>query len=897
MPRVLPLFLLLLLGMEVMASRGENSKIKFKESIGAVIDSTSRAGKEEKIAIEMAVEDFYKTTGNQLVLHLKDSLADPVQAAFSVLDLIKEQKVQAIIGLRTWHYAAFAAKLGDNHQIPIVSLAANAPPWPFLVRMAPSCDLGMRAVAAIVGSWQWPKVSIIYEEDNNYGAAGNIANLIDALQEVNSEVESQSVFPPFASLPNPKMAIREELDKLKKKPCRVFIVHSSLALSTHLFTEAKLMGMMSTDYVWITTDRLTKNFDSINKTVISSMQGVIGVKSYFSQTSTRFRKYYVRFRRRFRSQYPEEDNSEPEIFGLQAYDAVWAVAKAMENLQPKNKKSLHSQLENSTIWTGVGKRLLEGILASNFTGLRSEIRFSGGELVGTTLGLKIVNVVGRSYRELGLWAPKYDFYKRKDGSEVEGKNNSTSMKILGDVFWPGESSYVPRGWATPTSEKPMIIGVPANAPYEKFMNVRHNETSNELYFGGFAVDVFEKVLELLPYHLPYQFAPYNGTYDSLVEKVNLKVFDAVVGDTAIVANRCQYVEFSQPYSESGVVLVVLTEPKEGKAWIFLKPLTKKMWALTGAIILYNGVIVWLIEREDNEQLGGSFCDQIGKLMWVSFNTLFSIQGEKLHSNLSRMAMVVWLFVALVLTSSYTASFSSMLTVQQLQPSVVDVESLRKSNAIVGTDHVAFVGTFLEQVLKFDPKRIRKFTSGDDYPQALKNGSIKAAFLEVPYAKWLLGKYCKGFTMTGRTYEIGGFGFVFPKGSPFIADVSEAIVKLRERNDILRLETDLIHSSNCSSLEADGESVSLGPDGFWGLFLITGGTSTVALMIFFIRRVCYNWHPDYNPQARLVDVKFFQLILTLSNTWKKQGRTRELPERTRDEDSQEGSYNSQDSTEP
>jgi glutamate receptor, ionotropic, plant len=37
--------------------------------------------------------------------------------------------------------------------------------------------------------------------------------------------------------------------------------------------------------------------------------------------------------------------------------------------------------------------------------------------------------------------------------------------------------------------------------------------------------------------------------------------------------------------------------------------------------------------------------------------------EKLESNLSRFVVIIWVFVVLILTSSYTASLTSMLTVE------------------------------------------------------------------------------------------------------------------------------------------------------------------------------------------------------------------------------------------
>ncbi|XP_039142776.1 glutamate receptor 2.8-like isoform X3 [Dioscorea cayenensis subsp. rotundata] len=158
-------------------------------------------------------------------------------------------------------------------------------------------------------------------------------------------------------------------------------------------------------------------------------------------------------------------------------------------------------------------------------------------------------------------------------------------------------------------------------------------------------------------------------------------------------------------------------------------------------------------------------------------------GEKLQSNLSRLAMVVWLFAALVLTSNYTATLSSILTTRRLEPSLVDIDSLKSSNAVVGCNTGSVVGKYLENVLGFQRRNIKLFTSGDDYFQALKNGDIKAAFLRIPHANILVSKHCFEVISAGPIFQVGGLGFVFPKGSPLLSVFSETILKFLKKESL------------------------------------------------------------------------------------------------------------------
>ena len=57
--------------------------------------------------------------------------------------------------------------------------------------------------------------------------------------------------------------------------------------------------------------------------------------------------------------------------------------------------------------------------------------------------------------------------------------------------------------------------------------------------------------------------------------------------------------------------------------------------------------------------------------------------EKVKLLISRIVLVIWLFFLMVLKSSYTASLTSMLTVQQLQPTVTNGHELLKTGEIFG----------------------------------------------------------------------------------------------------------------------------------------------------------------------------------------------------------------------
>lgn len=131
------------------------------------------------------------------------------------------------------------------------------------------------------------------------------------------------------------------------------------------------------------------------------------------------------------------------------------------------------------------------------------------------------------------------------------------------------------------------------------------------------------------------------------------------------------------------------------------------------------------------------------------------------TNSSRLVLVVWIFLAFILMQSYTANLSSILTVNQLQPTIPGIKELRKS--YVGYQKDSFVKGFLINQLGLQESMLKPYCSVDDYQEALSKGSenegVSAIFDEIPYIKLFLAEYTTGYLMVGPTYRTDGLGFV------------------------------------------------------------------------------------------------------------------------------------------
>ena len=102
----------------------------------------------------------------------------------------------------------------------------------------------------------------------------------------------------------------------------------------------------------------------------------------------------------------------------------------------------------------------------------------------------------------------------------------------------------------------------------------------------------------------------------------------MVGDTTIIANRSLYVDFTLPYTESGVSMIVPIIDKRSKnAWVFLKPLTWDLWVTSACFFVFIGFVIWVLEHRVNEDFRGPPSNQVGTILWFSFSAMVFAQSN------------------------------------------------------------------------------------------------------------------------------------------------------------------------------------------------------------------------------------------------------------------------------
>ncbi|CAN0926976.1 Glutamate receptor 3.2 [Linum grandiflorum] len=784
--------------------------------VGAIFTFSTINGKVSKIAMEAAENDINADPtilgGWKLSLIMHDSNFSGFLDFIGALHFMEIDTV-AIIGPQSSVMARVLSQITKELQTPLLSFTALDPTisplqYPYFIQTAPNDLFMVTAIADVVRYYQWPEVIAIYNDEDQGRNGMNM--LDDMLLEKGSKLSYKAAIPVDVT----RSEVQALLTKFLSMESCVVIVYTYTPSGLLVFDVARSLGMVREGYVWIATTWLSNVLDSgsLDAQNLSPFQGALTFRPHTP---------YSKRKKDFIMRWDHLSNGTVGLnpCGFYAYDTVWMIAHAVRLFLDQGNTisfSDHSKLNDLSRGTlnlkalskfDGGEILRNNILKTNMNGLTGPIRFNPDRSVWHP-SYDVINVVKGGSQLIGYWSNYSGLSVVTPETLYENPpNRSSSSQNLSTVVWPGGGKVVPRGWVFPHNGMPFRIGVPNRVSYRDIVAIGNGTSAVQ----GYCIDIFLAARRLLPYELPYEFVPFgdgqrNPNYYDLVNEIATGVFDAVVGDVSIVRDRTKIVDFTQPFTESGLVVVAPVRKLKSSVWAFLRPFTLSMWGITVLFFVIVGSVVWLLEHKTNDEFRGPPKQQ---------------------------------FVTVL---CYTASLTSILTVEQLSSPITGIESLIAGNVAIGYQVGSFAENYLRDELNIAQSRLVPLGSPVEYARALSKGTVAAVVDEKRYVDIFLADHCK-FSIQGLEFTKRGWGFAFRKDSPIAVDMSTAILRLSENGELQRLENKwLSRKPHCQVLNESSDQLEL--ENFLGLFLVCGIACLLALTIYF----CYTVHQFNNQQS-------------------------------------------------
>ncbi|ESQ32472.1 hypothetical protein EUTSA_v10003642mg [Eutrema salsugineum] len=815
-PILLP-FLLVLLFLSNCSALNQNDDVeedsgseheRVSVRVGMVLDFGSVEGKIVGSSVSMALSDFYAINSDyrtRVSLSLRNSHGEPLLALASAVDLLQTVGVEAIIGGNSLLEAKLLAEIGEKARVTVISLnspiSSSLRKYSHLIQATHDSSSEAKGISAFIHGFDWNSVALVYEDDDDWRESMQL--LLDYFHENGVRVQSKVGF----TVSSNEELMMDRLRNLKDLGTTVFVVHLSELLAGHLFSCAEKVGMMGEGFAWILTAKSMNSFhDNTDDFAKDAMEGVVGFKSYIPVS-----KELHNFTSRLRKSQPLDEFVGSEITrmsisGVWAHDVALALARAAEVASMSNASST----------------LLEAITECRFKGLSGDFQLDDNKLLSDKF--EIVNLIGSGERRVGFWNANGSFSNRRHLSSA-----------LETIIWPGGSAQSPqRRNLGESKRKKLRVLVTSSNRFPRLMKVVTDYVTNVTTADGFCIEVFRASVD--PFNYELEFIPWrNGSnYDNLAYAMYSQKdkYDAAVGDITITSNRSTYVDFTMPFTEMGLGIVA---PKERSMWVFFQPLTPDLWLTSAAFFVLTGIIVWLIERPENTEFQGSWSQQIGVMLWFGFSTLVYAHRERLKHNLSRFVVTVWVFAVLILTTSYTATLTSMMTVQQIR--------FNSNEDFVGHLSGSLIANHALTRSSLRAMKAKGLNTSEDYAQALLNKTVSFIVDELPYLNVVLGEKPAQFLMVKTQCTTNGFGFMFQKGAELVPRVSREILNLRTTERLNDMEKRWFENQLPYTTDDTSNPVNLYR--FRGLFMITGVSFAFALAVLLILWLRDRWEDLVN----------------------------------------------------
>jgi polar amino acid transport system substrate-binding protein len=242
--------------------------------------------------------------------------------------------------------------------------------------------------------------------------------------------------------------------------------------------------------------------------------------------------------------------------------------------------------------------------------------------------------------------------------------------------------------------------------------------------------------------------------------------DAGVTAITITADREKVMDFTHPFFVAGLATAVRSE---GAAlhWLHVaeKFLSLHFLYLIGALMLVlfvAGSLVWIFERRKNAaHFANKLPHGLGDGFWWAVVTMTTVgYGDRAPKSLGgRVVAIVWMFVSIIILSSFIAAITSSLTLSQLGASVQglpDLKRIRVGSLKDSTGEAFLTGQDIESV---------SFGTTPSGLRALVDSEIDAFVLDAPILKYRIHSHYRGrLQVLPEVFDQQYYGIALPNGS-------------------------------------------------------------------------------------------------------------------------------------
>ncbi|XP_054286010.1 glutamate receptor ionotropic, NMDA 2B isoform X4 [Macrosteles quadrilineatus] len=828
-------------------------------NVGLVVPQKSFGLREYNRAVSTAVQ-FLNRTGSrtrqlsvfqrhqvQFTMVMNSLTPTPTAILNSLCKEFLNVNVSAILYLmnyekygRSTASAQYFLQLAGYLGIPVIAwnadnsgLERRASQSSLQLQLAPSLEHQTAAMLSILERYKWHRFSIVTSQ-----IAGH-DDFIQAIRERITEMQDRFKF----TILNTVLVTRPaDLLELVNSESRVMLLYSTREEATHILSAARDYKITGENYVWVVTQSVIENL----QTPYQFPVGMLGV--HFDTSSDRLVNEITTAIKVYAygvEDYVNDPRNENHSLNTQlscegAGDARW-----------KTGDRFYRYLRNVTVEGDQGKG-------------EPKVEFTADGVLKSA-ELKIMNLrpgVSKQlvWEEIGVWKSWVP-----EGLDIK------------DIVWPGNSHTPPQGVPekfhlkiTFLEEPPYITLAPPdpvtgkcsmnrgvicrvgtdNDAADMDISAAHRNGTYYQCCSGFCIDLLEKFAEELGF--TYELVRVedgkwgtleNGKWNGLVAELVNRKTDMVMTSLMINSEREAVVDFTVPFMETGIAIVVAKRIGIISPTAFLEPFDTASWMLVGLVAIQAAAYTifffeWLSPSGfdmkmsvSNVHNGKAHRFSLFRTYWLVCALLFqaAVRIDSPKGITSKFMTNVWAMFAVVFLAIYTANLAAVMITREEFHEFSGLDDPRLSKPYshkpvfkFGTTPYSHTDTTIKKYFYDMHSYMKQFnkTSVMEGVVAVESGELDAFIYDGTVLDYLVAQDedCRLLTV-GSWYAKTGYGLAFTRNSKYVQMFNKRLLDFRENGDLERLRRYWMTGSCKPGKEQHKSSDPLALEQFLSAFLL------------------------------------------------------------------------------
>ncbi|KAI8128311.1 NMDA 2B, Glutamate receptor ionotropic [Lucilia cuprina] len=835
--------------------------------IGLIAPHTNFGKREYLRAIHTAVSGLNRTRGAKLTF-FKDYQFEPRNIRFDMMSLTPSPtailstlckeflqfNVSAILYMmnneqfgHSTASAQYFLQLAGYLGIPVISwnadnsgLERRASQSTLQLQLAPSIEHQSAAMLSILERYKWHQFSVVTSQ---------IAGHDDFVQAVRERVAEMQDHFKFTILNSIVVTRTSDLMELVNSEARVMLLYATQSEAITILRAAEDLKLTGENYVWVVSQSVIEKKDAHPQFPV----GMLGV--HFDTSSAALMN---------------EISNAIKIYG---YGVEAYVSDPANHGKKLNTQSLSCEDEGRGRWDN-GELFFKYLRNVSIDGdlNKPNIEFTAdGDLKSAEL--KIMNLRPGAnnknlvWEEIGVW-----------------KSWETQKLDIRDIAWPGNSHAPPQGVPekfhlkiTFLEEAPYINLSPADPVSGKCLMDRgvlcrvaadhemadidvgqaHRNESFYQCCSGFCIDLLEKFAEELGF--TYELVRVedgkwgtleNGKWNGLIAELNVKLY-------------INTVDFSEPFMETGIAIVVAKRTGIISPTAFLEPFDTASWMLVGIVAIQAATFMiflfeWLSPSGYDMKLYlqntnvTPYRFSLFRTYWLVWAVLFqaAVHVDSPRGFTSRFMTNVWALFAVVFLAIYTANLAAFMITREefhefsgLNDSRLVHPYSHKPSFKFGTIPYSHTDSTINKYYKEMHYYMRQYNKSSvaDGVAAVLNGNLDSFIYDGTVLDYLVAQDedCRLMTV-GSWYAMTGYGLAFSRNSKYVQMFNKRLLEFRANGDLERLRRYWMTGTCRPGKQEHKSSDPLALEQFLSAFLLLMAGILLAALLLLLEHVYFKY---------------------------------------------------------